>query len=232
METILTILRRMRGKRAAYTIACALMAVLLMTGCGQSGEKPVGVDLSSEDMQDGKEEPAEAPSQDPREAGLTQEQEKDHQERTDGDSEEDAKPEENTKPEQEKDTEDDSRPGDEAAGQQAPASEDEELTGSVRNVGQDSFVVSKTTTYHEEDAQIEVGTAPGAPGEELITVYVDENCTYQYKTVKNAGINPEDISAREGSFADMKEGLSVIIKGGWRDGSFYADSMVMMEMIR
>ena len=67
--------------------------------------------------------------------------------------------------------------------------------------------------------------------EDLVTVYVNQNCSYQYETVKNGGINPEDISAREGSFGDLKDGLSCNIKGSWKDGSFYADSIKMMEFV-
>lgn len=38
----------------------------------------------------------------------------------------------------------------------------EELSGDVRSVGQDSFVICKETTYSEGDADIAVAPAPGA----------------------------------------------------------------------
>ena len=54
---------------------------------------------------------------------------------------------------------------------------------------------------------------------------------YQYRTVKNGGINPEDVSSRDGSFADVREGMSVIMGGNWQaDGSFLADSVVLMSI--
>ena len=45
-------------------------------------------------------------------------------------------------------------------------------------------------------------------------------------------MNPEDVSTREGSFADVKEGLAVTIQGSWQeDGRFLADSVVLMEFV-
>ena len=104
-----------------------------------------------------------------------------------------------------------------------------ELTGSVHSVGVDSFVVSQTTTEHHADYDIEVGVAPGASGEVLVTVYVTDAAVYQYRTVKNSGINPEDVTSREGSYGDLQEGLSVILRGHWEKDSFYADNLVMMK---
>ena len=104
-----------------------------------------------------------------------------------------------------------------------------ELTGNVHSVGADSFVISKTTTEHHEDYDLAVSVAPGAPGEELITVYVTDTAAYQYETVKNGGINPEDITSREGSYGDLQEGLEVILKGRWEKDVFYAEELVMMQ---
>ena len=104
-----------------------------------------------------------------------------------------------------------------------------ELAGSVHSVGADSFVISKITTEHHEDYDLAVSVAHGASGEELITVYVTDSAVYQYQTVKNSGINPEDVTSREGSYADLQEGLSVILKGHWEKDSFYADDLVMMK---
>ena len=105
--------------------------------------------------------------------------------------------------------------------------EEVELTGNVQSVGADSFVVSQITTEHHEDYDIAVSAAPGASGEGLITVYVTDMAVYQYRTVKNAGINPEDITSREGSYSDLQEGLIVILKGHWEKDSFYADELVI-----
>ena len=107
----------------------------------------------------------------------------------------------------------------------------EEIVGEVKRLSEDSFVISKVETWSEDGASFAASAAPGYEEEEnLITVHVAESCAYEYKTVKNGGVNPEDISAREGSFSDLKEKLTVIIKGSWQeDGSFLADHIEMEE---
>lgn len=146
------------------------------------------------------------------------------------DSEADRK--EQDKPKEEKEEEEVPN-GDEKGEQTEPETESQpqagmaELTGNVQSVGADSFVVSQITTEHHEDYDIAVSAAPGASGEGLITVYVTDMAVYQYRTVKNAGINPEDITSREGSYSDLQEGLIVILKGHWEKDSFYADELVI-----
>ena len=57
---------------------------------------------------------------------------------------------------------------------------------------------------------------------------MSQNCGWQYQTVKNGGINPEDISSREGLADELKEGMAIHMKGSWQeDGSFLAESIVM-----
>lgn len=114
-------------------------------------------------------------------------------------------------------------------GAQAQSAGSMELEGNVLSVGGDSFVVSRIETYTDGDASYAVGVAPGYEEEEdRITVHVSEGCFWEFQTVKNGGINPEDVSVREGSFADLEEGISTRMKGSWQDdGSFLADSIVM-----
>lgn len=108
-----------------------------------------------------------------------------------------------------------------------------ELEGNVRSIGANSLVVARNEVWSEGDALYAVGAAPGYEKEEdLITVYVNQNCVWEFKTVKNGGINPEDVSTGEGSFADLQEGIAISIKGSWQgDGSFLADSVVMMLFV-
>lgn len=108
-----------------------------------------------------------------------------------------------------------------------------QLEGDVLSVSQDSFVVARNETFTEGGASYMVGAAPGYEDEEdKITVRVAESCAYQYKTVKNGGINPEDVSTKEGSYADLQEGLLVVIQGSWQDdGSFLADTVVMSKFV-
>lgn len=108
-----------------------------------------------------------------------------------------------------------------------------EIVGEVTSLSADSFVISKIETWSEDGASFAASAAPGYEEEEnLITVHMAESCGYEYKTVKNGGVNPEDVSAREGSFTDLKEELTVIIKGSWQeDGSFLADHIEMEEFV-
>lgn len=107
------------------------------------------------------------------------------------------------------------------------------MEGDVLSVSQDSFVVARNETFTEDGASYMVGAAPGYEDEEdKITVRVAGSCAYQYKTVKNGGINPEDVSIKEGSYADLQEGLLVVIQGSWQDdGSFLADTVVMSKFV-
>ncbi|MDE7179516.1 MAG: hypothetical protein K2O59_17095 [Lachnospiraceae bacterium] len=108
-----------------------------------------------------------------------------------------------------------------------------ELVGDVRSIGADFFVVARVEVWSEGDADYAVVATSGYEDEEdLITVHMSQNCVWEFKTVKNGGINPEDVSAREGSFADLQEGISTTSKGSWQDdGSFLADSIVMMLFV-
>lgn len=108
-----------------------------------------------------------------------------------------------------------------------------ELEGNVRSIGADSFVAARVEVWSEGDVSYAAGAAPGYEDEEdLITVHVNQNCVWEFKTVKNSGIHPEDVSTREGSFADLQEGIATSIKGSWQDdGSFLADRIVMMLFV-
>lgn len=190
------ILQMMRKNRTGWTLICAIMVMMLATGCGKEKEAPIPVDLSSENGQDGEENTG----ADDEIAGNSQTQRDD---KLEGD--------------------------DTQAGQ---VSGTEELNCDVISIGQDSFTACKNVTYSNDDADIMVGVAPGYEEEDdLVTVYVNENCSYQYKTVRNGGVNPEDVSSREGSFGDLKNGMLCTVRGSWRDGYFYADSIVMSEFV-
>ena len=110
------------------------------------------------------------------------------------------------------------------------AVESVELNGNVQSIGADSFVVARAESWSEGDAQYMTAAAPGYEDEEdLITVHMNQNCIWEFKTVKSGGVNSEDISTREGSFSDLQGGMAINSKGNWQDdGSFLADSIVMM----
>ncbi len=230
--------KRNRG-RAVLAIACALMMVTA-AGCGKT-EEPVPVELLSEDGEDMQNDTAGNGAQG-----------EDRNDSADAENENAADDTDGTAGEAHDDIESDDagqKNGQDADGEGgASASQDgaqdaesdsdaqsqsvgsAELDGDVLSVSGDSFVISKRETYTDGDASVAVGVAPGYEEEEdKITVHVSEGCVWKYMTVKNGGVNPEDVSTREGSFADLKEGISTRMKGSWQgDGSFFADSIEML----
>lgn len=218
------ILRMMKKKSVVLVFVCALMLATLTTGCGKEKEEPIPVDVSSESRKNEEENRIQNTEKDAAE-DLP---EGDASAEEDKQTEEKKAAEENQPPMEDKPAEDS-----EQVSQADQASGTEELECDVKSIGQDSFVAIKCTTYSDGDKDFMVSApAPGyEEADDLVTVYVNENCTYQYKTVRNGGVNPEDVSSREGSFGDLKDGMLCNVKGSWRDGAFYADSIVMSEFV-
>lgn len=203
--------------------ACVLMLAITAVGCGKV-EEPLPVNLSAGNMEELKD--GAAGDADAKDAASV-EAKSDADENTQSDTADQADGGA---------TELDSAQGDseqltQDAQQSSTGSAD--LEGDVLSVNQDSFVVSQIETWTEGDASYAVDAAPGYEEEEKrITVHVTGSCVYQYQTVKNGGINPEDVSTREGSFSDLQEGIIVDMKGSWQDdGSFLADSVVMSVFV-
>lgn len=219
------ILRMMKKKSVVLMFGCALMLATLTTGCGKEKEEPIPVDLSSESRQNGEENRIQSTEEDTTEDLPEGDASAEEDKQTEAKK---AAAEENQPPTEDKQTEDSAQ-----ASQADQASGTEELECDVKSIGQDSFVAIKCTTYSDGDKGFMVSApAPGyEEADDLVTVYVNENCTYQYKTVRNGGVNPEDVSSREGSFGDLKDGMLCNVKGSWRDGAFYADSIVMSEFV-
>lgn len=105
-----------------------------------------------------------------------------------------------------------------------------ELTGNVKTVAADSFVVSQSFIMPTEDsdAGIMVAPAEGSPDEVLVTVHVSENTAYKIHTVKNGGVNGDsDVEKTEGSFSDLKEKSSISAQGHYEDNDFWADEIII-----
>lgn len=188
--------------RMIFAAVCALMLAIAAAGCGKEEEG-----LQIEAIENGQEDTRNAAAEN---AG---------QENTGNVSEDNAGENAGTADGEKKDA--------------AQSVGNAEIVGEVKRLSEDSFVISKVETWSEDGASFAASAAPGYEEEEnLITVHVAESCAYEYKTVKNGGVSPEDVSAREGSFTDLKEKLTVIIKGSWQeDGSFLADHIEMEEFI-
>ena len=204
-----------------------LLLAVGMTGCGKdTGVSEQQEEITAEADKAGVEEKK---LPETLKDGDTEEKDPEAERKEQDEPQEEKKEQEETPKEDEKSDQTETVEQTRAETESQPQADTAELTGSVHSMGADSFVVSQTTTEHLEDGDIEVGVAPGAPGEVLVTVYVTDAAVYEYRTVKNSGINPEDVTSREGSYADLQEGLSVILKGHWEKDSFYADDLVMMK---
>lgn len=207
---------RNKAGREIMIAACILMLAITAAGCGKV-EEPVPVNLSEgnmEELKDGAAGDADAKDAADKEAkpDADENAQSDTADQADGGAEDDAK--------------------NDAA--KEVAQDSTQLEGDVRSVEADSFVICKNETWEEDGYSY--GIAAPAPGYEdesdLLTIHTTKDCDYQYKTVKNGGMNPEDVSTRDGSFTDVKEGLAVTITGSWQDdGSFLANSIVMMEIV-
>lgn len=193
-----------KGSRAIAAAVCFLLSAVTAAGCGKV-ENPVSVELSAGNMEEMQGDTAGEAGQDAA----------DDRDENSGDG---SPAVQDDGAQQEQDVQ---------------SAESTQLEGDVRSVDADSFVICKHETWEEDGYSYAVAVAPGYEEEsDLITIHMAKNCTYQYKTVKNSGINPEDVSSRDGSFADVKEGLMVTIEGKWQDdGSFLAVTVVLSEII-
>lgn len=193
-----------------------IMLALTTAGCGKIKE-PIPVELSSGNMEELQEQD-----------GAVSEIEDDLEEAAAGNA--DSETEDVSEGEAKADTGENEQQIEET---QIQAVGSAELDGSVQSIGADSFVIARAETWSEGDAQYMAAAAPGYEDEkDLITVHMNQNCVWEFKTVKNGGVNSEDISTREGSFADLQDGMAINSKGNWQDdGNFLADSIVMLIFI-
>lgn len=108
-----------------------------------------------------------------------------------------------------------------------------ELLGNVVSIGDNSVVISQSFTEESQDGG-EIMWAPAAGGESevLVNVIFTADTQYEYKTVKNSGINPEDIETRAGNFSDIKENLSLHMMGSYQGNDFYAVKVSISEFVR
>lgn len=217
-----------KGSRAIAAAVCFLLSAVTAAGCGKV-EDPVSVELSAGNMEDIQDDTA-------GEAGQNAADDRDENSGDGNLADDKSISAEGGTDENAKQMDDGSPAAQDDGAQQeqdAQSAESTQLEGDVRSVDADSFVICKHETWEEDGYSYAVAVAPGYEEEsDLITIHMAQNCGYQYKTVKNSGINPEDVSSRDGSFADVKEGLMATIEGNWQDdGSFLAVTVVLSEII-
>lgn len=108
------------------------------------------------------------------------------------------------------------------------------LDGTVKSIGDGSLVLIKTKAEEiEEGVLLAVEPAEGYETEEdLVDIGFTEDVSYELRTVKNGGINPdEDVSVKEASFSDIKEGASLTVEGYYEGSTFIAEKVVIYEFV-
>lgn len=128
-------------------------------------------------------------------------------------------------------------PGNAASGEEAQKGAvpgTTQLEGNVVSIGDNSVVISQSFTEKSKDGEVDIMWAPAEDSEDevLVNVIFTEDTRYEYKTVKNSGINPEDVESRAGTFQDIGEGLFLSMKGSYQGNDFYAAEVSISEFIR
>lgn len=104
--------------------------------------------------------------------------------------------------------------------------ESAKLIGIVVSISENSMVVNETLVQESD------GFLLAASSGEDVTVFFSENADYIFKTVKNSGMNEDtDVESREGSFADIRENITVEMTGVYKDGDFIAEHVIISEFI-
>lgn len=107
--------------------------------------------------------------------------------------------------------------------------ETDELSVDVESVGDNSVVGNKIFIESGIDGNSEIMTVGvGEDNQVLVAVYFAPNASYVYKTIRNGGA---DVETRDGSFSDIKEGLTLHLTGYYQSEDFYADKVVISNVI-
>lgn len=115
-----------------------------------------------------------------------------------------------------------------------PPQSDSHLNGSVKTIGQDSFVVSQhfELPTQEEGSSIVVAPAEGSADEVLVTVHVTESTTFEIHTVKNGGVNGDaDVEKQKGTFSDIQSDSFLNMDGHYEGADFQADSVIIYHFV-
>ena len=105
---------------------------------------------------------------------------------------------------------------------------DADFIGKVWKMEEDSFLIAEKQVALLEDGPI-TRSSPSSnadiPDSQLIRVVFDDNTYFYMRTVQGDGENHED---KEAGFQDLKEYMSVEMKGRFENDVFYADEIRMM----
>lgn len=103
-----------------------------------------------------------------------------------------------------------------------------ELSVDVESIEGDSVIGSRIETYEEEGGKGEIAVSSAvAEGKELITIRFSQNAAYTYHIIRDGGA---DVETREGSFADIKEGMILNLTGHYDGETFLADTVTISDV--
>lgn len=105
---------------------------------------------------------------------------------------------------------------------------DADFIGKVWKMEEDSFLIAEKQVALLEDGSI-TRSAPSSnadiPDSQLIRVVFDDNTHFYMRTIQGDEENHED---KDAGFQDLKEYMSVEMKGRFENDIFYADEIRMM----
>lgn len=107
---------------------------------------------------------------------------------------------------------------------------DADFLGEVWKISEDSFYIAETKAEILEDGSLS-STPPSSdadiPDSQLIQVMFDDATYFYMRGICDDGENFEDVEA---GFQDLKEKMSVDLKGSFKDGVFYATEIRMPKI--
>lgn len=111
----------------------------------------------------------------------------------------------------------------------APADESAELSVAVESVDNNSVVGNKIFIESSANGNNDIMVVRvGGDNKVLVTVHFAEDASYVYRTIRNGGA---DVETREGSFSDIKNGLSLDLTGHYEGDEFYANKVEINNVI-
>lgn len=109
-----------------------------------------------------------------------------------------------------------------------PDEGEEHLSGNVRDLGDNSVIISKIFIEESEDGSGDIIYLPGEgdQNEELVTVNFTDDTEFHYWVIQSDG---GDIDMRESSFSEIKKDIGLEMYGNY-DGSVFIASKVIIEV--
>lgn len=199
----------MKKRKLRMILLMLVLTVFMLSGCGKTVEETVqeGNNVSETEDIEGTQETEDVETEEEKEAGVNNADLDDTKE---------------------------VNAGDDGRGQEEKSFSDaaEELQGMVQSIDGDSVVISRIFSEESEEDGVYYAFSPGegSDEEELITVSVTGETKYRVRTIKNGG---EDVTEREGEFADIKKDYIVRVTGKMDDSrkEIEASEIVVMEIL-